>query len=270
MQNETASFRVYPLDPTDQVISIGIVQLDRENFAAQFSVAVSGETNFKPPVQCIIGSLVYIEVGYDGNLNGLFSGKITEVELNSSESLGFYYTYKCVTDRDKQLLKGASMVFKPELGVNVLGINLSNNGSKTTGSIKLQGNTDVWCDYEIDFSGVGEMFEKRKVSRVRHIVADAIWTTEVFIDAEIPSDETGKVVLQTPKGNSIILDDSTNSIMLKDVAGNRIKLGYGGIEITSGDGINTNAEYIKQVSKGRQIIKAEGELSLEGNIINLN
>lgn len=270
MQNETASFRVYPLDPTDQVISIGIVQLDRENFAAQFSVAVSGETNFMPPAQCGLGSLVYIEVGYDGNLNGLFSGKITEVELNSSESLGFYYTYKCVTDRDKQLLKGASMVFKPELGVNVLGINLSNNGSKTTGSIKLQGNTDVWCDYEIDFSGVGEVFEKSKVSRVRHIVADAIWTTEVFIDAEIPSDDTSKVVLQTPKGNSIVLDDTTNSIVLKDTAGNKIKMGVGGIEITSGDGINTNAEYIKQVSKGKQIIKAEGELRLEGNIINLN
>lgn len=271
MQNETVSFKIYPFEPSAQVISIGIVQLTRDDFAAQFSVAVSGETNFEPPLLYSIDTPIYIEVGYDDNLRGLFEGKITEVELHSSESLGFYYTYKCESDRRKRLMQSAANVeYRPVLGENVLGLGLTNNGAKTIGSVKVQGTTDVWCDYEIDFSGIGSMFGKGKVSRVRHIVADANWTTEVFVDVEIPTEDTSKVVLQTPKGNSIILDDGTNSIVLKDAAGNSIKMGYGGIEITSGSGINTNAEYIKQVSKGRQIIKAGEELRLEGEIVNIN
>lgn len=108
------------------------------------------------------------------------------------------------------------------------------------------------------------------MGRVRHIIADGAWTTEVFMEDETPADDTGIVVLQTPKGNSIVLDDTTNSIVLKDSVGNSIKMGMGGIEITSGNEINTQADYIKQVSKGKQIIKAEGELKLEGRIVNIN
>ncbi len=270
MQNEIVSFRVYPLEPTDQVISIGVVQLNRNSFAAQFSVAVSGNNNFEPPMQCQIGSPVYIEAGYNDNLQELFAGKITEVELNSSEALGVYYTFKCQSNRDKQLMQSANAAFRPELGVNVLSLNLTNNGNKTAGNIKVQGTRDIWYDDEVDLSGIGRLFEKSKAGRVRHIITDGAWTTEVFMENETPADDTGTVVLQTPKGNSIVLDDTTNSIVLKDTVGNSIKMGMGGIEITSGNEITTQADYIKQVSKGKQIIKAEGELRLEGRIVNIN
>jgi uncharacterized Zn ribbon protein len=271
MPNESVSFRVHPFNPDDTILSIGIVQLNRETFAAQFSVAISGHTNFNPPEQWIVGSPVYIEVGYDDNLQTLFAGRITEMELNSSDSLGFYYTYKCQSDQnDKRLMKSANSTFKPELGVNVLGLSLTNKNDKVIGSIKVAGTAEVWCDYEIDFSGVGRIFSQRNASRVRHIVTDAIWTTEVFLDDEIPAGDDDTIVIQTPKGNCIILDDDSHSIVLKDSSGNMLKMGPGGIEITSENTVKTQADYIKQVTKGKQVIKAEGELRLEGVIVNIN
>lgn len=256
-----------------QVAQIEVTQVSNTNFLASFTMSWSISPEFLPPTDINLGDGVEILAGYDSKLNLLFWGKISQVCLHGDASQGFYFTVDCIA-KEKKLTTTAPTT-EPELGVNILEIEISKNTTENTGYITIPGTNDVWVGYPIVFPFIGPA----DISEVKHLIEEGSWRTTIFT-GQNTGYHKNKIVLQTSGGNSIVLDDTTNSISLYNGGSTSvIRLTPEGIQLKSDDSIDayteksvtiTSQENTNVVSSGNVKVSADEDLTLNGKMVHIN
>lgn len=266
---EIVSFEIVvngqPLNPQYQVVSVEATQVSCDNFLASFSIYWSISPEFVAPTDIDLGDGVQISLGYDNNLRPIFWGNINQISLHGDAANGFFFTIDCSSNKNQLQTTETNIV--PEIGVNIIEIEVSNNNTEKSGFITVQGNSDLWVGYPIDFPYIGAA----EISEVKHIIEDGNWHTTVFT-GQNTGYHKNKIVLQTSGGNSIVLDDTTNSIVITNAGtANTLQLTGDGMALKSEKDITIEArQSLKTTSKFATLVSADGDLELKGSMININ
>lgn len=259
--NEIVGFEIelngQPLPQHYQVVSIEVSQVSRDNFLASFSIQWNIIPEFVAPDDIAVGDGLTISAGYDNSLALIFLGTVSQITLHGDAGQGFYFTVD--GSSQKNTFTATTPATSPQLGVDIIDIEISKNATHNIGFITIPGTRDYWVGYPIIFPYIGAA----DITEVKHLIEDGVWHTTLFTGQNTGYHKS-KIVLQTSGGNSIILDDTTNSITLNN-AGNTstIQLNPEGLQLKSDNNITANAN-------GKTAISATDDLELKGNMIHIN
>ncbi|WP_415711096.1 hypothetical protein [Aquirufa beregesia] len=80
-------------------------------------------------------------------------------------------------------------------------------------------------------------------------------------------DETGCIIISTPKGNQIELNDNLNTLKLSDPFSNCIKMDESGIHISSYRDINISGQNIQLKASSNMDLNANMDINCQANNI---